>query len=65
MLLNDGVDDKGFENTETCVTEMQLILLHCATAIVGNVDNDNKSGLKATKSILAIEFSQRRNFAGD
>ena len=41
-LLSGDADDnvcEGFENTETCVAELQLIL-HCATADFRNVGND-------------------------
>ena len=59
-LLSGNADDKDLE-TETCV-----VLLHCATANLGNVDDDNiNEWIESDKIILVIEFSLRRNFAGD
>ena len=40
--LSDDANDKvfeGFKNTEACVPEMRLNLLHCATSDFGNVND--------------------------
>ena len=69
-LLSDDADDKcfeGFENTETCVAETRLILLNCATADFGNVDDDNiKEWIESDKKqFWLLNFHCRRNFIGD
>lgn len=57
-LLGDDADDKvfdNFENSETCVAEMQSILLHWVTADSESVNDVSEwSGVEVTKIILAI-----------
>ena len=49
-LLSDDADDDDFENTDTLVAEMQLILLDCATVNLGNDDYNIKERIGSEKN---------------